>query len=204
MWAAPGAAQTLPDIMVDQVVRGAPGSVHLVATEAVDPDEVGSACDVVVTGGNNQSVHPDTDLLINSGTDQVIAPNVEADADGVIDTEGTLVLGDTIEVFVRLGADGVFSGGFTISISCQAPPVTTTTAAPPTTASQVTTTTTDSSTSVAVAGISEEPGASGGTTSGTLPRTGSSVPGAPLAIAIGAVVAGVALLVGPGARRARR
>ena len=117
----------MPDITVDQRVpatgRAAPGSVHLVGSDNVDPALVGATCDVNVNLANNQSVHPNSDLLITSGSSTVVALDVERDADAIIDTTpGTLTLeADTVTVSVRLGPDGLFSGGFTISFACTPP-----------------------------------------------------------------------------------
>ena len=80
VFAAPAGAQTLPDITVDQRVpatgHAAPGSVHLVATENVDPALIGSTCDVNVNLANNQSIHPNSDLIITSGSSTVVALDV--------------------------------------------------------------------------------------------------------------------------------
>jgi hypothetical protein len=182
--AAPAAGQSVADIPVDKVVRDAPGSVHLVGTDTVDPDDVGRACEVSITAGNNESVHPNTDFLISSGSDQMVVPDIEREAFVTVHKAGTLVLGDTVTVHVRLGPDGVFSGGFTISIAspCQPPDTTT---APTTTAPQDVTPTPESSAPV-VAGQAERAQGGGSAAAPTLPRTGPST---------GAVVAGAASLL---------
>ena len=194
LFAAPAAAQSLPDITVDQRVpatgRAAPGSVHLVGSDNVDPALVGGTCDVNVNLANNQSVHPNSDLLITSGSNTVVALDVERDADAIIDTTpGTLLLeDDTITVSVRLGPDGLFSGGFTISFACQ-PPTPTTTVTPTTIAPQTAAAGEPNATVLADQGALA-PGSgsgSGSARSDTLPNTGPST--------VGAVVAGTASLI---------
>lgn len=120
--AAPAAAQdTVIEIPIDTVVRGAPGSEHLLITATVDPADVGAECSVVVEGVNNESVHPGTDLIVRSGTSEVVASDVERAPNAVTEATGTLVLGSTVDVFVRLGADGVFSGGLVVTATCGPP-----------------------------------------------------------------------------------
>jgi hypothetical protein len=202
--AAPAAAQSLPDIIVDERVpatgRAAPGSVHPVGSDDVDPSLVGATCDVNVNLANNQSVHPNSDLLISSGSNTVVALDVERDADAIIDTTpGTLLLeDDTITVSVRLGPDGLFSGGFTISFACT-PPTPPTTTAPPTTVTPTTVTPPPNSAVAAESLAAQSCQPAGSEASGseaangqpercadTLPHTGPNT---------GAIVAGAASLI---------
>jgi hypothetical protein len=85
---------------------------------------VGQECSVVVEGLNNESVHPGTDLLVRSGTSEVVASDVERAPNAVTEATGTLVLGTEVTVYVRLGPDGVFSGGLVVTAECEpVPPV---------------------------------------------------------------------------------
>ena len=208
--AAPAGAVPAP-IVVTQIVRGDPGSVHVVGTDTVDPGDVGKSCNVTVIGGNNASVHPNTDILVDSGTDQSVAPDVERDADGIINTAGTLTLGSTITVSVRLGADGVFSGGFTVTFACPTPPppppttvgpqTTTTEPQTTTTGAQDTTTTTGTGASVLAEEVTPGSGSSSG--SGSLPNTGFN-PLVPVVIGGASVAAGIALISEARRRRMRQ
>jgi hypothetical protein len=121
------------DIPLDTVVRGEDGSVHLLATEPVAPDDVGRECEVVVEGANNSSVHPNTDLLVRSGDSEVEVLDVERAPDVRTEATGTIVLDTEVSVLVRLGPDEVFSGGLVMTLDCPTPPTTTTTTttAPP-------------------------------------------------------------------------
>jgi hypothetical protein len=120
----PASAQGEPvlEIPVDTVVQGAPGSEHLLATVAVAPEDVGRECGVVVEGVNNESAHPNTDLLVRSGGGEVVALDVEREPNVTTEATGTLVLGTDVSVFVRLGPDGVFSGGLVVTVECVPPP----------------------------------------------------------------------------------
>ena len=127
---AAGWAQEPPliEIPIDTVVEGAPGSEHQVATAAVAPEDQGRECTVAAEGVNNESRHPDTDLLVRSGGGEVVAPDVEREPEAHTEASGTLVLGSEVTVFVRLGSDGIFSGGMVVTVEC-APPATSTTTA---------------------------------------------------------------------------
>lgn len=147
--AAPVGAQDHPgfDIPVNTVVPedpsdrpGEEGSVHLLATKPVAEEDVGRGCNVVADGENNSSVHLGTDLLVRSGDSEVVLEDVEREPNVITEADGTLTLDTEVSVSVRLGPDGIFSGGLVVSLDCPIPPSpptessTTTTVAPPTTA----------------------------------------------------------------------
>jgi len=115
----------LLEIPVDTVISDGAGSEHLVATAPVEQEDVGRECTVAVEGVNNESAHPNTDLLVRSGDGEVVAPDVEREPEVRTEASGTLVLGDEVAVFVRLGPDGVFSGGLVVSVECLPAPTTT-------------------------------------------------------------------------------
>ena len=116
------------------VVTGDPGTTHEITSSAVPADMVGQSCSVTATADNNGSVHPQSDLVVASGSEQVTVPDVEATEGATTTAEGTLTLGTTLTVSVQLGPDGVFSGGGTVDLVCEVVPVTvptTTTTQPP-------------------------------------------------------------------------
>jgi len=74
---------------------------------------------------------------VRSGESEVDLLDVEREPDAVTEGTGTLVLAAEVTVSVRLGEDGVFSGGTVLSIDCpepETPTTVTTTTTPPTTA----------------------------------------------------------------------
>jgi hypothetical protein len=122
---SPAGAQgeTVLQIPVDTIVRGDPGSEHLLAEGPIAPGDVGKECGVVVEGINNESPHPDTNLIVRSGGGEVVASDVEREPNAITEASGTLVLGSEVSVFVELGPDGVFSGGLVVTIECgEVPP----------------------------------------------------------------------------------
>ena len=163
-------------IPIDGVIYGNEGDVIEFASGAVPEEHVGRACFGAAATDNNGSVHPNNDLIITTGATTVIIRDVE-DVPGKGHTiSGAVVLGETIEVSVKLGADGVSSGGFVLSFECEdvVPPATT---APPTTLAPTTSetpATTAPATTIEVT-TSEAPEPSGPTTE-SLPPEVSAVP----------------------------
>jgi hypothetical protein len=117
----PAAAQGEPilELPIDTVARGDAGTEALLATVAIAPGDVGRTCTVVVEGVNNPSVHPDTDIIVRSGTTMVVAEDVERAPGAVTEAEGELVLASQITVSVRFGPDEVFSGGLVLTLECE-------------------------------------------------------------------------------------
>lgn len=198
--ATPASAQEVISIPVEGIIYGEEGSVHALEPVAVPEQFVGSACDGAAATDNNGSVHPDTDLIISTGGTTVTIENVETKPGEGHEIKGQISLGETVDVSVRLGADGVTSGGFVISFTCAplVPPTVapTTTAAPvPTTAPEPSgpTTVPESTTTVAaeVAATTAPPPAG---PSATLPVTGTSTTYLVASGGFALLGAGVALL----------
>ena len=132
---APGAAaDDILVIPIGGIVRGAEGDVVGIGSVSVPSDLVGETCDVRGQTVNQISVHDGNDLLITTAGQTFVIPNFE-DAGFITHEAGvTESLGSTISLQVRLGPDGLSSGGFRVSIDCQPPaPTTETTEAPDTT-----------------------------------------------------------------------
>jgi hypothetical protein len=136
----PGSAGAIHELVIEfTVVTGEPFSSVTVATEEVEPWLQGASCAIEVETANNESVHEDTQLIVTSGDHVVTVPDVESEPGIVIIQGGELVLAETVVVAVRLGPDGISSGGYSMHFVCpEAPPTTTT----PTTTTTTTTTTT--------------------------------------------------------------
>ncbi|MEM8925784.1 MAG: hypothetical protein AAGD35_19955 [Actinomycetota bacterium] len=143
----PAAADDDLTITPDEVVRGEPGALITVATEAIPAEFVGQTCDIRITTRNGSSVHPGNAVLTTTAGKSFITPGVEESADGRVADINSVELGDTLLVQLQMGVDGVSSLGFTVSVDCpdpdpgpsvipalvEAPTTTTTTAAPSTT-----------------------------------------------------------------------
>lgn len=129
-----GSAGAVHEIVIEYtVIRGAPGEVVEIANEEVEPWLQGESCAIEIETDNNKSVHPDTDLLIVSGADSVTVSDVESEKGLVTVAAGELVFGETVVASIRLGPDGIASGGVRTDFLCDQEPPTTTTAPPPTT-----------------------------------------------------------------------
>jgi len=101
------------------ITDGTQGEVRLLSTQNVDPADVGKDCQVTVVSTNNESLHPNSDLIVQSGTSSMVAPDVEHDTTSHTFV-GQLTLGTTITVSVRFGPDGIYSGGSTVDTTCPA------------------------------------------------------------------------------------
>ena len=101
------------------ITDGTEGEVRLLSTQPVDPADVGKDCEVTVVSTNNESLHPNSDLIVESGTSSMVAPDVEHDAASHTFVSH-LTLGTTITVSVRFGPDGVYSGGSSVETTCPA------------------------------------------------------------------------------------
>ncbi len=148
------------DIPIDTILRGDDGDTFLVATVTASP---GLKCDAFLDGRNNESVHPDTDVLIQSGANFAAIFDVEAAAFNTGST--SFVTDGLIEVFIRLGPDGVSSTGFILELTCN-PPTTTTSTTTTTLSPSTTSTTVVQTTTTAVATTTEPPPINGVDTGG--------------------------------------
>ncbi len=125
--------ETRLEVDVDTVHKGDPGDLFFEGSyDAVAGEECVAILESVT---NNDSVHPGNDLIVGP----VTFTNIES---GTFEAAGLSFVADGPgDVMVRLGADGVFSAGFTLEVTCS-PPTTTTTVG----ATSTTTTTTAPST----------------------------------------------------------
>ncbi len=135
------------DLPIDTIIKDAPGSIHHIA---VIPAEPGIVCTAELTFGNNPaeepSTHPNNDILVGPVTFTDVENGMFKAAGLPFTTTGP------IDVAVRLGGDGVFSGGFTLEVTCN-PPTTTTPTTTPTTSSTTATPTPAPSTTTTTATV---------------------------------------------------
>jgi hypothetical protein len=149
--AIPAMAQTGTDtieIFFDGIVEGTQNEVKHLETVTVPEGMVGRTCTGVAESQNNESQHVDNDFILSSGATTAEISNWEAVPLATTPMSGTLVLGPTVTVDLRLGPSGVSSGGVLIILTCAAPepPETTTTAPPPPTTAPPPPTTTPTTT----------------------------------------------------------
>jgi LPXTG-motif cell wall-anchored protein len=191
---SPSVAQVgVISIPLSTVVRDDPGTVTQLGIAEVPPDLVGRTCVGRLQSENQTSVHPGNNLVVNTGDQAEVIPDVEGQMGAVLVFTGPLTLGPTISVDLIMGSDGTFSGGLLgFFVDCP-PPETTTTTTTTTTSTTTTSTTTTTTTTTTVPPTVTIPPPSVSQTTGvpptTLPETGrrSSEP---------AALAGLTLLTG--------
>lgn len=117
--AAPGFSLDIP---IDTVIRDDPngpvGVIHHLDTRSVPSEFQGQECTARSVGLNQESAHPDNDLIISSGGTEVVIPDVESDPAATVDAQGTLILGSDVVVNLRMGPDHTFSAGLIVEIRC--------------------------------------------------------------------------------------
>ena len=167
-------------IPLETIVKGDPGEI-LPVRDPIPVSELnaepGWFCNVAVIAGNGESERDDTDLIVGSNGDEVVAHSVEATAGGVTKAAGTLTLGETVTFDVQLGEDGVLSAGMDVVFECfeERPPsstTTTTTTEPP--GSTTTTTTTPRETTTTTSTITTIPNST--TTTSVPPSSTTTLP----------------------------
>ena len=104
-------------IPLETIIEGEAGSQHVLDTVEVPTESQGQVCQVSATARNQDSEHPDSDLLISSATDVEIL-DVENTAGGTVFFGGLITLSDSVTVTLSLGADRVFSAGLDLVIDC--------------------------------------------------------------------------------------
>ncbi|MDJ0792498.1 MAG: LPXTG cell wall anchor domain-containing protein [Acidimicrobiia bacterium] len=120
------------EIPIDTVVRAPEGSITPLTTVETPEELVGAECQGVAEATNQDSVHPNNDLIISSAGTSVTLVDVERAPGVTTVAAGTITLGPTVSVALEMGEDEVFSGGLVIVIdtNCQIPTTTTPTEPP--------------------------------------------------------------------------
>ncbi|MEZ5282532.1 MAG: LPXTG cell wall anchor domain-containing protein [Acidimicrobiales bacterium] len=148
--AVAGAAESLT-VPIDTVVRSEPGAETVLAQLDVDADLVGATCQIGVDAHNQESVHPNNDLVIRSGGASAVLADVEGESGADTIGSATLTLGETVTVALVMGSDGVFSGGFDLAFDCGPGSTGSETSVPATTIADTTTTTVATTTTTTIA-----------------------------------------------------
>lgn len=134
---AQGDGLTIP---ASTVISGNAGDVIELGRIPVDTARAGPLCTWQATVMNQTSVHPNTDILLESNGTTLVLADVEAVPNKVTSNSGSVFLADEVVVSVRLGPLGLFSGRMEVTIDyskCQ--PTTTSTSTSTTELSPVTT-----------------------------------------------------------------
>lgn len=125
---APAGADGL-SLPVDTVVVAAEGSLIELGRLPVDGELAGPLCVWSATVINQSSVHFGNDILVRSGDSTLVLSGVEDSEMKTTTNSGSAYLADEVIIELRMGPDGVFSGGLDLTIdysSCQETTTTTT------------------------------------------------------------------------------
>jgi LPXTG-motif cell wall-anchored protein len=120
-------------VPIDDIEAGPVGSTVIVGTADVGPEFQNVPCIATAIVRNQESEHPNNDLIISSGDDTIVIPDVESLAFETTEYQLPIVLGETVTVSLRFGADGYFSGGIDVQFDCSQT-IPTSSDVPPTTA----------------------------------------------------------------------
>ncbi len=184
-------------IEITGINRGDEGEIIRVASVDVDPGMFGWLCTGTAQTENNASEHDDNDFILTSGSSSAEILNWEAVAGAIVSMSGTLVLGESITVDLRMGPDRVSSGGVRIVLTCSPPPPpeTTTTTSTTTTAPPETTPTTQAPTTTQPPAEvkTTEPPPQGGVSAGGGSTADTGITAAELLVGLGIAALATAL-----------
>lgn len=122
---SPASAETIEIPVAEATINGAEGETVALGSVDVPEDLVGRSCDVVAVVSNQASMHAGNELVVSSGESTATIAGVEDAVGSVTLAGGTITLGSTVTVAVKLGPDGVSSLGSTLTVTCAAlPPAT--------------------------------------------------------------------------------
>ncbi len=133
-------------VPIDTVVRAGQGEVVQLDSTAINPELVGATCEYEFHSTNQESVNPGNDLILSTGGTETVIPGVEDAPDQELDVAGSVTLGETLTVSVRIGPNEIFSAGLSVELVCDIEDVPSTTS---TTAPETTTTTAPETTTTA-------------------------------------------------------
>ncbi len=127
---APGVGASDLTLPTDTVIYADEGSLIELGRVPVDTSQAGPLCTWEASVTNQNSTHPGNDVIVRSGDSELLLADVEATEGKVTTNSGSVYLADEVVVTLRMGPDGVFSGGLDLTIrydTCTHPEATTTT-----------------------------------------------------------------------------
>ncbi|MCL1602211.1 MAG: hypothetical protein M3112_11895 [Actinomycetia bacterium] len=112
-------------IPIDTVIYEPPGSQTVLADVETPPELIGATCLGFAAAENQSSVHPNNNIIIETGDSVAILEDVEGAPNKVTDATGAITLGPRVKLTLDMGDDGVFSGGLVVVIDVNCTPPTT-------------------------------------------------------------------------------
>jgi len=122
-------------IPIDTVIYAPAGSFTVLADVETPPELIGFTCIGIAAAENQHSVHPNNDIIIETGDSVATLADVEGSPNKVTEALGAVTLGPRVKLTLRMGEDAVFSGGLVviIDVNCSPPTTVPPTTVPPTT-----------------------------------------------------------------------
>ena len=112
-------------IPVDSLVKAEPGTLTVLAEVDTPPEHIGESCVGIAAAKNGESVHPDNDIIIETGGTTAVLKDVEATSEKETVATGEVTLGETIKLTLKMGPHGWFSGGVVVVVDTNCAPPTT-------------------------------------------------------------------------------
>jgi uncharacterized repeat protein (TIGR01451 family) len=112
-------------IPIDTWIEAPPGSFVELADVQTPPELVGATCLGLAAAENGSSVHPNNDIIIETGGTSTVLKDVEGSPGKVTDSIGAITLGPDVKLTLHMGGDGQFSGGLVVIIDVNCTPPTT-------------------------------------------------------------------------------
>jgi len=120
-------------IPIDTWIEAPRGTLVPLGTYETPPELIGASCQGAVVAENGSSVHPNNDIIVETGGTQVVLEGVEDAPGKTTVATGDIVLGPTVVLTLLMGDHGQFSGGVVVITSDNCETTTTTTSTTTTT-----------------------------------------------------------------------
>lgn len=114
-------------IPIDTWIEAPTGTLVPLADVETPRDLVGAICTELAVAENGTSVHPNNDIIIETGGTSTVLRDVEGSSGKTTSTAGEITLGDRVVLTLLMGDHGQFSGGLVVRIGENCTPTTTTT-----------------------------------------------------------------------------
>jgi hypothetical protein len=112
-------------IPIDTWIEAPAGSFVHLATVETPPELIGASCLGLAVAENGSSVHPNNDIIIETGGTTAVLEDVEGTSGKVTSSVGVVTLGPEVTLTLHMGDHGQFSGGLVVAIDVNCTPPTT-------------------------------------------------------------------------------
>jgi hypothetical protein len=120
-FAAPAAASDA-DLAIatgTRIVSGVPAGGEVGLTEVAAGPLEGRTCDVLAARRGDGPVHGGNDLLVRSGTGELVLADVEREPGATTQGADPIELGPVVAISLRMGPDEQFTGDLLVELSCR-------------------------------------------------------------------------------------